>query len=171
MKIGIVYSSITGNTKKVADAIFNSLEGKAKIFRVKKDEFNYKDFDIILIGYWCRRTFMDNDSFELLKTIKGKKIATFGTAGMYPDSTYANKCHEKIQQEIKKENEFIGSFLCQGKISEKRTEERLKIPKGKPHYLGEEGLKRHIESRKHPNEEDLNNAVSYFKEILKNHER
>ncbi|VEU81192.1 flavodoxin family protein [Haploplasma axanthum] len=169
MKIALIYSSLTGNTEKVAKAIFDSLPGEKALFRNKKDNYNLDDFDIIIIGYWCRRTFMDPLSIDLVKKIKGKKVAAFGTAGMYPDSKYGELCRERVRNIIEEENEFIGDFLCQGKIPEERTNKRLNLPKDDPHYLDEEGLKRHIESRKHPNNEDFIAAQEAFRKIISNH--
>lgn len=166
MKIAIIYSSITGNTEKVAQAIYDSLPGEKYLFKTMHDQYNVEEFDIILIGYWCRKTFMDTLSLNLLRQIKGKKVGAFGTAGMYPDSEYGYQCRARVKEVISLENEFIGEFLCQGKIPEERTQKRMVLPKDDPHYLDEEGVKRHLESRKHPDAQDLCNAQVFFKGMI-----
>jgi len=166
MKIAVIFSSITGNTKKVAEAIYSILPEEKFIFQNPNIECLEK-FDVILIGYWCYRCFMDPLSLALLKKITGKKVGAFGTAGVYPNSQAGIKCSERVKEAISSKNIFIGEFLCQGKIPEERTKKRMMLPKDNPHYLDVEGLKRHIESRNHPNEVDLENAKKFFLEVTK----
>lgn len=165
MTIAIIYASKTGNTQKVAEAIFTSLPYEKVIAKTSGD-IDITTFDIILIGYWCYRGFMDPLSLALVKKIQGKKVGAFGTAGVYPDSPAGVKCRNRIKEIISQNNIFIGDFLCQGKIPEERTLKRMMLPKNDSHYLDEEGIKRHLESRKHPNEVDLKQAQNYFLEVI-----
>lgn len=166
MKIGVIYSTLTGNTKKLANAIFAILPEEKFMFHNGKDMFDFESFDLIILGYWCKRTFMDPLTLKLLEQIKGKKIAVFGTAGMYPWSEHAIRCRTRIKEAVSLNNEFLGDFLCQGKIPEERTLKRMQLPKDDPHYLDEDGIKRHIESRMHPDQQDLLNAQQFFKELI-----
>ena len=47
----IVYSSVTGNTKQIAEVIYDGFgEDMANIFAIR-DEFNLEDYDNIAVGY------------------------------------------------------------------------------------------------------------------------
>ena len=164
MKTLLVYSSLTGNTKKVAESIFEILPKGAEKYAIENapDPQNY---DLILVGYWVDKGTADKRSLQYIESIKGKKIIAFGTLGAYSDSEHAQNCLSRIR-ELFNENEFIGDFLCQGAVDPNLTIKFLHFPKDHPHALNEQRLRRHLESQKHPNKNDLANAQKEIKEML-----
>ncbi len=164
MNIGIVYSSVTGNTKKLALGIHKIL-GDAEIMSIEEAD-DLKRFDLLIIGYWVNRGTADMKTQKLIERLTGKKIAVFGTSGLYGDSDGALRYKDRVKELVQRDNTYLGGFICQGKIEESRTEKRRQIPKGQSHYLDEEGYKRHLESRKHPDEQDLLNVEGWIKSIL-----
>ena len=106
----VVYYSITGNTKKVAEAIAAELDVKAESVKAKqelaKDSF-------VLLGSGC---YADKPGGKLRKFIasndfKGRQVALFGTSGN-------GEGHEvkAIEELLKPKGALIrGSFCCQGK--------------------------------------------------------
>ena len=53
MKKLVIFSTLTGNTEKIADAIFSVIEGNKKLLNVKdSDKINPDDYDKIIDGYW-----------------------------------------------------------------------------------------------------------------------
>lgn len=167
MEAAIVYSTITGNSKMLADAVYQNIEGCTEPRNIKDvDDTFLNAYDTFIFCYWCRRGTADTTTIDLLEKISGKKIVMLGTLGAYPDSPHGEKLKERVGELVEKSNCLLGNFICQGKIDPARTEKRLKIPKGEPHYLDEEGYKRHLESRKHPDKNDLHNAVAAVKEAL-----
>ena len=114
--------------------------------------------------FWCRKSTLDNYSKEVLKQCKNKKILAFGTMGSYPNDAYGMRVRENVKTIIEENNICEGVYLSQGRIPEARTNYRKNLPKEHPHYLDEEGVKRHEKSRKHPDANDLKNAVEFFKE-------
>ncbi len=173
--ISATISSLTGNTEKIANAVLEELQKtvdaviknediKVRIFQ-NKELLNLSELDdYILLFFWCRKSTLDDYSKEVLKQCKNKKILAFGTMGGYPDGAYGQQVRENVKTIIEENNICEGVYLSQGRIPEKRTNYRRNLPKDHPHYLDEEGLKRHEESRKHPDDNDLKNAVEFFRE-------
>lgn len=172
--ISATISSLTGNTEKIANVVLeelqNTLDTVVKSEDIKVRIFQNKELlnlpepgDYILLFFWCRKSTLDDYSKEVLKQCKNKKILAFGTMGSYPNNAYGQQVRENVTTMIEKNNICEGVYLSQGKIPEARTEYRRNLPKEHPHYLDEEGLKRHEESRKHPNPNDLKNAAEFFR--------
>ncbi len=167
--ISATISSLTGNTQKIANAVLeelqNTLDDIVKNEEITVNVFQNKELltlpeldDYILLFFWCRKSTLDDYSKEALKQCKNKKILAFGTMGSYPNDTYGMRVRENVKIICE------GVYLSQGRIPEARTNYRRNLPEEHPHYLDEEGLKRHEESRKHPDANDLKNAVKFFKE-------
>lgn len=77
----VVYSSKTGNTKKIATEIFSALPGMSKDMQSMR-EYRGKDADVFFIGFWVNRGTCDISVIEMMSGLHGKKIALFGTCGM-----------------------------------------------------------------------------------------
>ena len=82
----VVYSSKTGNTEKVAMAIFNALPGKSK--DVQRVEELKGEADTYFVGFWNNRGTCSGEIVELLSGLSGKKVALFGTCGMGGSQEY-----------------------------------------------------------------------------------
>ena len=164
MKTMVVFSSRTGNTKKVAKAIFEALPDPKNIFTI--EEFpDVSEYDFIAMGFWVDKGTADAKDARFFKTVTGKKIALFGTLGAYPDSDHARQCMEKVREMVK-ENEIIGEFLCQGKVDPKLVEMMATKMKDDPHHrMTPERRARIEEAAKHPDDKDLANAGRLFKEF------
>ncbi len=165
--ITVIYSTITGNTKKVADAIYANIKEKKQIINI--DEMNYKKIEqstLIVLCYWCARGTADPKTLKVLERLNGYKIIAVGTLGTYVDSPHGLRMRERVKKHIEENNHFLGDFICRGKIAEERTERRRKLPTSHKHYLDDEGYKRHLSSRKHPTKEDLQNAENTVEKLL-----
>ena len=162
-------ASVTGNTRKVADALQKELErqGWKVLLLVNRERFERPvEADLYLVGFWCRKSSMDDSSRKLVNQYQGKPMLVFGTMGNYPTGDYADLVRRNVQEVVSAQNICKGIFLCQGKIREERTEARRKLPPTAPHYLDDAGYQRHLESRRHPNQEDLQNAVEWLNASL-----
>ena len=158
----IVFSSKTGNTKKVAEAVHSSLKENFDILPIDSIDEPIEAENLI-IGFWVDKGTVDSKTEPLLKELRGKKIAYLGTLGAYPDSPHAKDVEAAVQALTDESNEYLGCFLCQGKIDPKLTAMFAKFPSDHPHSMDEARKKRHEEAAKHPNEEDFANARAFFK--------
>lgn len=167
--ISVMISSLTGNTQKIADAVLKELKNDGNAF-TRIDIFHNKELlqlpalnEYILLFFWCRKSTLDDYSQAVIRQCKGKKILAFGTMGGYPDGDYGNRVRKNVETLIGENNICRGVYLSQGKIPESRTTYRMNLPKDHPHYLDENGVKRHEQSRTHPDKKDLDNAVVFFR--------
>ena len=83
MKIAIIYKSLTGNTKMLADKIQEKVS-KEDIIYVGEPKDNI-DADLYFIGSWTDKGMCSKEIAEFLKKLENKKIAYFGTAGFGGD--------------------------------------------------------------------------------------
>jgi flavodoxin len=169
MSYVIIYSSATGNTKKVAYEILKAMPEDTKIYDLQELKVDVEEENLIL-GYWVHRAKPNKEMLHFMETLSDKKVITFGTLGAYPDSEHGEATKKNVTEILETHNTVLGNFLCQGKINPKITEMFKKSSGDSPHQMTEERLKRHQEAAKHPNEEDFEAARVFIKEILESKE-
>lgn len=164
MKTLIAYSSKTGNTRKVGEAVLKAFpQGEIKDISEVDDIHNY---DLVVVGTWIDKGTADTKALKFIETIEDKKVAYFFTLGAYPSSKHAEDCIGAIDKVFtEKGNEILGRFHCQGAIDPKLTAWMSTLPAEHPHSPNPERLKRWEDASKHPNEEDLQSAYRVFKEV------
>ena len=162
MKTLVTYSTLTGNTKKVAEAVFEAVSGEKEIMDIKSIK-ETDGYDRILVGYWVDKGDANEEAKKFMETLKNKKVGTFGTLGAYPDSEHAKKCVEKISDALKANNNtVIAEFICQGAIDPGIIETMRKMGSNGPHAPTPEREARWAEAAKHPNEADFAAAKEVF---------
>lgn len=88
MKVLIAYSSRTGNTRRVAEALAKAAPEGSLLARVE-DTPPMDGFDVIFAGYWLDRGGPDAKAKEFLHSLHGKRIVLFETMGADPRSEHA----------------------------------------------------------------------------------
>ena len=161
MKALVVYSSRTGNTRIIAEAIFDSIGFEKEIYPVEEAP-SPEGYDFIAVGFWVNRGKPDEKSGKYMKQIKGKKVGIFATLGAYPTSKHARKALESART-LLKENEILAEFICQGKIDPAILK---RMPKNRAHEMNPYRKKMLEEAAKHPNETDCLYAQAAFKDVL-----
>lgn len=167
MKSLVVYSSLTGNTQKVAEAVAQVLPN-CDIFPVQQAPDTAK-YDFVAAGYWVDKGMPDSTSANWLKKLENTTLALFGTLGAYPDSEHAKECvikGEALVNAPEKKNNVLGSWLCQGKIDPNILKAMAKMG-DKIHPMTPERKARIEEAKKHPNEQDCKNAQEFIQAMLK----
>lgn len=167
MKNAIIYSSLTGNTKKIGEACFSICDSSWEFLDINTP-INLDDYDKISVGCWIDKGTADKKSLELISKLKKKNVSFFVTLGAYPDSNHAIESLERIRIELEKgENKIHSSFICQGAVDEKLITWMKKLPSDHPHSPNPDRIKRWEIASQHPNEEDFKNAKEWFKEFIK----
>lgn len=162
MKTLIVYSSVTGNTEKVAKAIYEVFEeGTAALFPVEKAP-SAESYDFVVAGFWVDKGTADQKAREYLQTIRGKDVALFATLGAYPDSEHGINSLKNAAAVMDGSNRLVGTFICQGKIDPRLIEQFKNMPGNHPHQVTPERLQRYEEAAKHPDAKDLQAAREAF---------
>ena len=75
MQTIVIYSSQTGNTRKLATQIFAAIPGDSKDLK-NIDEYREKDAELYFVGFWVDRGDCDEKTVELLKSFgfQGDKL-------------------------------------------------------------------------------------------------
>ncbi len=164
MKTLIVYSSLTGNTRQVAEAVHEVFGQEADLFPVEQAPTG-EGYDLVAVGFWVDRGTADKKAQEYLAGLRNKQVALFATLGAYPDSEHAAQSMNNAAALLDETNQLAGTFICQGKVDPRLIEQFKKLPEGHPHGLNAERLARHQEAAKHPDSADLAKAKAVFSEI------
>ena len=118
MKTLVTYTSQTGNTKRLAEAIYNAIPGDKEIKTIKEVE-SLDDYGLTFIGYPVNSGAPAKDAKRFIgKKAEGKKIAMFVThatpTGMAPLEDIIKKC-----KAVGENSDTVGFFETQGELSEK----------------------------------------------------
>jgi len=165
MKALVVYSTLTGNTKMVAEGIFSALPDSAECYDVKEAPAP-DGYDLLLPGFWVDKGHADKAMLEYFEKITNKKTAFFFTLGAYPDSEHADEVAADTCRRLEKNgNRILGHFRCQGRVGPELLE-RLKkmLPPDHPHArMTPERRARLEEAAKHPDGRDVAEAREFAK--------
>jgi len=158
-KILVTYLSQTGNTKKIAEAIFESLEGDKTIEPVDEVQ-EIEGYSLIFIGFPVHSHGVPYKIENFLQKIhEGGKIALFSTHGSLPGGRLATAALEHAAV-IASKTKVLGTFSCRGKVSMAALEVLSKSPEHKA------WAEMAPSSQTHPDEGDLEDARSFAKRIL-----
>ena len=113
MNHSIVYSSQTGNTELLAEAIRERLP---RPLYFGAPAARALDDGRIYAGFWTDRGSCDAASAEFLKTLTDQEVFLFGTAGFGGDPGYFEKILASVRENLAPGVKVIGCFMCQGKM-------------------------------------------------------
>ncbi len=164
MKALVVYSSRTGNTRLIAEAIHSVLPSGAEISPVESAP-DPAAYDFLALGFWVDKGEPDAAMAEYMDRVRGKAVGLFGTLGAWPDSDHARESMQKAVERVPG-NTVLGTFICQGKVDPKLLAAMAKMSSN-PHPMTEERKARLEEAAKHPNEADCENARKVFSDIAR----
>lgn len=168
MKYAIVYSSKSGNTAKLAEALREGLPrescgyfGTADL--AQKDQNAWSAIvssKVILLGFWTDKGTCDEKSAGLLRKLRGQKIFLFGTAGFGGSEAYFEKITAAVKKEADSSNTFLGACMCQGRMPDSV---RLRYEKMQAENPGDEKVQGMLDNFDraflHPDEEDCRRLV------------
>ncbi len=166
MNVLVTYSSLTGNTEKLAKGIYEGLEVSNKDLLPMKEVTSLDAYDVILVGYWVDKGGPNKEASAFLETIKGKKIGLFATLGYWPDTEHGYNSLVNGENIVKEHNKVIGKFICQGSLSEKIISMFEKLPSDNPHAINDEKRRRYAIAKNHPSACDIASAAELFRERL-----
>ncbi|MDY6855500.1 MAG: flavodoxin family protein [Thermodesulfobacteriota bacterium] len=127
MRSLVVYSSQTGNTRKLAETVYRALTGEKKICPIS-DALDPSDWDFIAMGFWLKAGKPDPMSLEYLPRIKGKSLFLFATHGAAGGSEHALNAMN-YAKELAFKAKVVGSYSCQGEVDPKIIEHAQAKPK------------------------------------------
>ncbi|MFH0803375.1 MAG: flavodoxin family protein [bacterium] len=163
MKILVAYVSWTGNTRKIAEAIFQELPGKKELKQFNEIQ-SLEDCDFTFVGFPIHGFGHPADEAGdfLERYCKGKKTAIFITHSAPVDSPYIPDWLENCR-EAAKGVQLIGICDFQGQISLAQVDATLQSPDPMAFELARNVV--HSSLGK-PDEEQFERARAFAREIV-----
>jgi flavodoxin len=159
LKTLVTYDSRTGNTKHIAEAIFDAVDGEKALIPIS-DGPDLDDFSLVFIGFPVHSHSVPYKVETFLKSIPGgKKIALFSTHGTLTGSRLSREALEYAVTLASKAR-VLGTFTCRGKVSFEALEVLGKSPE---HTAWTEMA---ASARSHPDESDFKDAQAFAHWIL-----
>jgi flavodoxin len=159
MKSLIVYSSQSGNTKKLAETICENLPHDALICPVNEAP-DPADYDFVALGFWLQGGKPDPKSIDYLTRLKGhRKVFLFATHGADPKSDHALNAMAYARK-LAEAAIVAGSFSCYGEVNPKVLE-KVKAKPQRPVWLDDAPY-----AVGHPDSDDLHKLRETLKNVL-----
>ena len=145
-RYSIIFSSKTGNTAELANAIRDALpQENCDYFGTSEIEEPVSE--MLYIGFWTDQGNADKSALELLQRIKNKKVFLFGTAGFGENEAYFQKVES---------NQVVGEYMCQGKMPQAVRDRYVKMKEQPDHMPNLDLLIANFDrALSHPDKEDL----------------
>lgn len=133
MNILFLYHSVTGNTKKVIDAMYQEVKqnfDNVEISNLANMEYSrLSTFDVVVFGAPCHHARLSKKMYQYLENLPQE--VSFKYIGVYTHSTemptdeyktnmfneWAGSCERDFKKMVSKEKEYLSSFHCMGKAS------------------------------------------------------
>lgn len=164
MKYAIIYDSVTGNTKTIADTINKALTKEECIYFGDCDGVHQiLSCDVIFLGSWCDKGELSDKIKSIFPFIKNNKVAIFGTCGFGKDSSYFENIAQNMKKAIPSTIQVLNtSFICQGKMPmsiKKRYEDMLKNSENNIQI--QEMIENFDMALSHPDKQDKIDAIKF----------
>ena len=159
MKVLVAYYSQTGNTEKVARAIYDSLTTQKEILPVAEVK-NRNGYDLIFCGFPVQAHSVPGKMADFIKALpRGQKVAVFTThgslrGGPLPRQAFEGATALAVSQKI------LGKFGCRGKVDAKIIDALMKKPEHRA--WAEEAMS----AEGHPDAADLKDACLFAQEMI-----
>ena len=111
MKTSVVFSSKTGNTQQLANAVAAALPKQELLYTGAPNEAALAA-DRLYIGFWTDKGSCNSEIAAFLKQVKGKEVFLFGTAGFGGDAAYFEKVLTAVKKHLDRSNTVIGTYMC-----------------------------------------------------------
>lgn len=165
MKIAIVYDSLTGNTKKIAEAIKDVCPQDKLIYFGNPAKI--ENVDLIFIGTWVDKGTCSKKIQEFINTLTNTKIVFFATAGFGQSTEYFDNLAKRFDNLVSEDNQIIDHFFCQGKMPLTVKERYVKMIQEHPEDKKlQVSLDNFETALSHPDALDITNAKNFALNIL-----
>ncbi len=163
MNYSMLYHSITGNTKLLAETIEETC---AELGLTKAESTDAAD--LVFIGFWTQDGDADKKTLDEIKYLKDKKAFLFGSCGFGDSKPYFDGILEVVEGHLQETVDVIGSFICQGKMPQefRNNYEKQKevVPTQSVHY--DLMISNFDKALNHPDQNDLDALKKAVKDAL-----
>ena len=163
MRYVVAYQSKSGNTRLLAEEIFESIESEYKeIYDIDKDN-ELPEADVYFVGFGIHNNSCSMDIAECMENIGVAKLALFVTCGYTPTEKYKEKLEKNLEVWLPENAEYLDMFLCQGNVEMDRRQimvSQMSHAEDKMRQMFNVGCT-------HPDEKDLKDVNLFAKRIQK----
>lgn len=169
MKYVVTYVSRTGNTKLLAETIKNELDAlcvEAELVEFSS-ELHVDSKAVLFIGYWCDKGSCSIELAQWIASLHNHQVAFFGTAGFGGEAAYFNRIATTVEALLPKDNELLGSRLCQGKMPRTVGDRYAAMLAANPNDPRmEQMLENFHKASSHPDSTDLDIIRNFVRDIV-----
>ena len=154
MKALVVYYSESGNTEKLAKAIYDGIDIAEKEM-VPISEADVKDHDVIFVGFPVQASSVPSEAETFIKRVpEGKKLAFFVTHGSLRGGQLAiSALYHAFSLALKVT--VLGTFGCRGQVKPNLIDALLKNPEHKAWAMEAQS------AAGHPDQADLEDGKEF----------
>lgn len=131
MTYSIVYSSKTGNTKMLADALHQALPADDCVYFGAPDA-QALAAERIYIGFWTDKGTCDAETAAFLAQLTQQEIFLFGTCGFGGGVAYFEQILARVRDLLPESVQLVGSYLCPGKMPQSVRDRYVRIAEEEP---------------------------------------
>jgi flavodoxin len=155
----VTYLSGTGNTKKVAEAIFEALDGD-KTIKPINEVANVDGFGLVFVGFPVHAHSVPYKADAFIKKLPpSQKVAFFCTHGALSGHLLSRQGLEAAVMAASK-CKVIGTYSCRGRVSAEVIEALKKSPENF------EWIEMVSSADSHPNDIDLAEAKAFARQVV-----
>lgn len=155
MKALVSYYSESGNTEKLAQAIYEGIKGIEKNISPIGEIEKAADYDVIFVGFPVQASSVPGKAEKFLKSIlPGKKLALFVTHGSLRGGQLAVTALYHAMSLVPKVT-IIGTFGCRGQVEPKLIEALMSKPEHKAWAIEAQS------AAAHPDDADLEDGKEF----------
>lgn len=125
MKYEVIFESITGNTRMLAEAIRRMLgEADCVCFGTPAEKASGKSGDdakeavFRFIGFWTDKGTCSEAAASYMESLEGQDVFLFGTAGFGGSDAYFSQILSRVSAHLGEGCRIAGTYMCQGKMPE-----------------------------------------------------
>ncbi len=161
MKVLVAYLSQTGNTRKVAEAIYDAIEADKELKPLGEVE-SLEGFDLAFIGFPIHAANPASDAKAFLEEkARGRKVAVFITHSNPEDGENVARYLENCRASLV-DVDLVGMFNCQGEMAEAIMEFLSKSENPRHRQFAEYAP----QTKGQPDESRLEKARAFAREVM-----
>ncbi len=160
MKALVTYYSDTGNTKKLAEGIYEGIKEAKKEIIPLADVDAVDEYDVVFVGFPVQAHSMPAKVKTFIKGLpEGTRIAYFATHGSMRGGELAIAAFYEATQ-LASHLIILGTFGCRGKVKDSIIEAMMKKVEHKPWAQEAQS------AAGHPDQADLDDAAEFADAML-----
>ena len=129
MSYAIVFSSRTGNTRRLAEAVRAALPAGECLYFGPPDAAALAA-GRLYIGFWTDKGSCDEALAAFLPQLAGHEVFLFGTAGFGADPAYFDAILGRVAALLPPSAAAVGRFMCQGRMPDAVRARYAAMPEG-----------------------------------------